>query len=126
MESALEVVNLPGVLNLDFGSVLPGASESITHGSGVDFQILGADNANVVVSFTAPTQLTGPGGSIAFTPDFQGSSSNDPASANPVANGGTRALNGDGHHFLWLGGSITVGNILPGIYDAAFTVSVAY
>jgi hypothetical protein len=126
VQSTLQVTNLPGIQTLSFGSVLPDGTYDVPFASGVDFEISGASSVPVIVSFTAPTQLTGPGQPISFTADLQGSETNDPGSASPVVSGNQRNLNADGNHYLWLGGEIEVGNVLPGTYSATFTVSVAY
>ncbi|MCA1801227.1 MAG: DUF4402 domain-containing protein [Rhodothermaceae bacterium] len=124
--STLQVTNLAGNQILDFGDVSPVSTETIPFSSGVDFRISGASNVPVVVTFTAPTELTGPGAPIGFTAEFEGSETNIIGSTSSVVSGAERTLNADGNHFLWLGGEITVGNVLPGTYSGTFTVTVAY
>jgi hypothetical protein len=126
VQSTLQVSNLAGIQTLDFGDVAPDDSYDIPFASGVDFRISGASNVPVVVTFSAPASLTGPGAPIGFIANFQGNTSNDSGTATAVSSGANRVLNADGNHYLWLGGEITVGNILPGTYTGQFTVSVAY
>jgi hypothetical protein len=126
VQSTLQITNLAGTQILDFGDVSPSSTASIPFSSGVDFRISGASNVPVVVTFTAPIELTGPGAPIGFTADFQGSDTNIIGTTSDVLSGEERDLNADGNHFLWLGGDITVGNVLPGTYSGTFTVSVAY
>ena len=126
VQSTLQVSNLTGIQTLDFGDVAPNNSYSIPFASGVDFLISGASNVPVLVTYIAPASLTGSGAPIGFTPVFEGSTSNDPGATSAVSSGANRTLNADGNHYLWLGGTITVGNILPGTYTGQFTVTVAY
>ena len=126
VQSTLQVTNLTGIQNLNFGDVAPNGTYNIPFATGVDFLISGASSVPVLVSYDAPNTLTGPGAPIEFTPVFRGNTTNDTGTTSAVAVSGERDLNADGNHYLWLGGSITVGNVLPGTYTGQFTVTVAY
>jgi hypothetical protein len=126
VQSTLQITNLAGNQTLDFGSVSPGANVDIPAASGVDFRISGASTVGVQVTYTAPTVLQGPGSDIPFEAEFIGSDTDNPAGATALTSGDTPTLNSAGQYFLWLGGDIEVGNILPGTYSGVFNISVLY
>lgn len=124
VQSTLLVTNLSG--DLAFGNRMPNLDHEIEPESGVNFRISGASEVPVFVSYTAPEELTGPGESIKFTAKVIGGQSSDPAAAGAVTSGPSVTTDATGNYYLWLGGEIEVGNILPGNYSGQFTVTVDY
>jgi hypothetical protein len=124
VQSTLLVTNLSG--DLAFGNRMPDDTYEIQAVNGVNFRVSGASNVPVFVSYTAPGQLSGPGESIDFTAEVIGGQSSDPAAAASVASGPSVTTDASGNYYLWLGGTIDVGNILPGSYTGLFTVTVDY
>jgi hypothetical protein len=124
VQSTLLVTNLSG--DLAFGNRMPGFEYEIPADEGVNFRISGASDVPVFVTYTPPVQLTGPGEPIGFTVEVIGGQTNDPAAAGAVASGPPVTTDASGNYYLWLGGIIDVGNILPGSYTGLFTVTVDY
>lgn len=125
VQSTLLVTNLSG--DLAFGNRLPDDTYVIDAEDGVNFRISGASDVPVFVTYTAPEELTGPGSvPIEFTAEVIGGQSSDPTGAGAVASGPSVTTDVDGNYYLWLGGEIVVGNILPGNYTGLFTVTVDY
>ena len=126
--STLLVENITG--NLVFESQTPDAGEtSILPENGVNFRIRGVSGVPVTVTYTPPGPLAGPfDDSVTFTPDVIGGESSEVATANDTGSGlgGPVTTSASGEYYLWLGGTIDVGNIRPGNYSGTFTVTVDY
>jgi hypothetical protein len=117
---------------LAFGDVLPGVTYTVAPGSANSglFDISGAAGAPILLDFSLPSALTGPGVDIPIT--FGASSAQladggstedfDPSTSDYAAN-----LNGSGVLDVFIGGEITPAQTqLQGAYSATITLSVVY
>ena len=125
VQSTLQVSNLTG--DLAFGNRMPDDIYVIPAAEGVNFRISGASDVPVFVTYTSPGQLTGPFSDfVTFTPQVIGGQNSDGSDANDTGSETPVTTDASGNYYLWLGGSINVGNIRPGNYTGLFTVTVDY
>jgi hypothetical protein len=136
--TVLSPISFPEKRDLDFGSeVLPGRTYTVLPGNATQagrFELSGADDKEVSLSFLLPDDLDGPGEntiSITFSATSGTHASNSDyvtgaTSFNP-ASGATTSLNGLGSLYIALGGEISPpSNQAAGVYTATITLTVEY
>ena len=90
---------------------------------------LGNANAAIRISFFPTQQLKSESGNqtLTFTYKVAGNTEDDQATAEQL-DGDNRDLNlnREGKFYIWIGGSVDIGNALPGNYRGEFTLEVEY
>ena len=125
VQSTLQVSNLTG--DLAFGNRMPGGTYVIPAAEGVNFRISGASDVPVFVTYTPPGPLAGPfSDTVTFIPQVIGGQNSDGTGAVGTGSESPVTTDASGNYYLWLGGSIIVGNIRNGNYSGMFTVTVDY
>jgi hypothetical protein len=126
-------LTVTGTTNLDFGNVFPGVPKTIatTAGTAGLFTVGGQNSAEVNVSATTPTNLTGPGGALLPIGTWLGGYDTDNTQASQTAltlAGTTTTLDGTtGALYVWLGATVspTAGQV-AGTYNGTVQLTVAY
>jgi len=136
--TVLAPISFPDKRDLDFGSeVLPGRTYTVLPGNATQagrFELLGADDKEVSLTFSLPEDLDGPGEntiSIIFSATSATHATNSDyvtgaTSFNP-ASGATTSLNGSGSLYIAIGGEISPpSNQVAGDYSGTITLTVEY
>ncbi len=130
--NVLTPLAVDGAQPLEFGDVLPGISYTINPGTGSSglFQVSGASGAGVLLNFTLPSELTGPGDPIAIS--FGGSSAlvdngSTSTTFDPSTSDYLSGLPGSGGIDVYIGGTIQPAqNQAQGAYSATISLQVVY
>jgi hypothetical protein len=130
--NVLTPLSVDGAQPLEFGDVLPGISYTINPGTGSSglFEISGATGAGVLLNFTLPSELSGPGDPIAIS--FGGASAlvdngSTSTSFDPSTSDYLSAMNGSGNLDVYIGGTITPAQSqAQGAYSATISLQVVY
>ncbi len=117
--------------DLDFGLQVQGAGEvtiATSSAQAVKFTIRGEDYFEVLLTYSAPGKLVnGNGNALPFTALVASSEKDDAANAKELVSNSTRNLNGDGYHYMYLGGTVDIAADQDrGLYTGQFDVNVEY
>ncbi len=117
--------------DLDFGTVAQGIGQvkiETEDSRAVKLTITGQEFYDVIVSYTSPANLeTIDGNQLPFSEDVKNNAADNAQAASAMASGSAVALNSDGNHFLYLGGTIDVAaDQAPGFYTGTVSFNVEY
>lgn len=117
--------------DLDFGTVAQGAGEveiEVTDERAVKLTITGQRFYDVIVSYSSPENLeTADGDELPFSAKVKNNGNDNANGASNISSGDSVALNAQGKHFLFLGGTIDVANDQePGFYTGTVSFDVEY
>jgi hypothetical protein len=128
--TVLSAITVTGATPLAFGNVTPGLAKTVAPATGGRFDLVGANSANVNLTFTLPANLTGPGSLPIGTWTGLYFGTNVPASATaftPSAAATSTAFSGTGTLFVWVGATVTPGGAQPaGAYTGTVQLTAAY
>ena len=115
--------------DLAFGSIAQGTARTVavTDASAAKFTIIGHASTPVTVSYTAPANLTSASNTLPFSAIVRAHTADAPASSSALPSGGLITLNGSGHGYVFLGGTLTASaSQAVGAYSGSFSIRVDY
>lgn len=117
--------------DLDFGTVAQGVGQvkiETADSRAVKLTITGQEFYDVIVSYTSPASLeTFDGDQLPFSEDVKNNAADNAQAASAMPSGSAVALNSDGNHYLYLGGTIDVAaDQAPGFYTGTVSFNVEY
>jgi hypothetical protein len=138
--TVLQPITATGAQDLAFGNVFPGVAKTIAYTDAANagqFSISGDGGANVTISFTLPTDLTGPSSSTLPIGSWTGyhnatnSSTSGGTAFTPSATAESATLSGTsgtaGSLFVFLGATVTPTTTqTQGSYTGTVQMTVAY
>jgi hypothetical protein len=125
----LQSIIVTGQRDLDFGSIAPTQSKTVTARQGGRFRISGRANTPVLIQFTQLPASLGPGLVLSsWTGQRNTTNGNGGATSfTPVAGGSLPAtLGNNGRYFIRLGATLTASGATPGSYSVPVTITVLY
>ncbi|MFH0991046.1 MAG: hypothetical protein V1799_13640 [bacterium] len=136
--SALNGLTILKVRDLNYGIVPQNSTATIavTDAQTGKFTVVGTKTKNVITTLTPPATLTNGSNSITYTAQasFNNLADNPATATEWIPASGVKAgfrpsanTSGNiGEFYIYIYGSITVGNVPAGTYTGVFTVSVSY